>query len=115
VFARAAAQLYDFCAARHRHSDARNYFRAVERVGGTSWTQLSIHIALAWSGLKRYFVEWRKRALIRRERPRPVGGALGSSALSLRTGLLLGASARRQHPALFIVSRRSTINVRLLH
>jgi hypothetical protein len=67
---------------------------------------------LEW--IEALFCRVAKTRFIRRERPRPVGGALGSSALSLRTGLLLGASARRQHPALFIVSRRSTINVRLL-
>ena len=67
VFARAAAQLCDFCAARHRHSGIRDYV-----LGSRCWrkvmnTTFQPYRAPAWSGLKRYFVEWRKRALIRRE------------------------------------------------
>jgi hypothetical protein len=67
VFARASAQLCDFCAARHRHSGTRDYV-----LDCTCWrkvmnTTFHPYRAPAWSRLKRYFVEWRRRALIGRE------------------------------------------------
>jgi hypothetical protein len=65
VFARAAAQLYDFVLRVTDIPAQETTFRTCRR--NVMNTTFHSYRAPAWSGLKRYFVKWRKRALIRRE------------------------------------------------
>jgi hypothetical protein len=67
VFARAAAQLMIFVPRVTDIPAQETIFLRRTCRRNVMNTTFHPYRAPAWSGLKRYFVEWRKRALIRRE------------------------------------------------